>query len=183
VCTSDIPEPILFPCTKIQNINQNRHPKRLEWTSSNHVQDPQLLVSVDAKISGDNTSIQNTTAYTSHGNINPASLITSGTYSTGNRLRNHIMFPVEKPSMLNTIGQRIPERSISMMNLLHELLDKIAESTGTHLWKGFITFGSASAGVLAVFIIVLIKLIIHTIIHGYALHSIYRCGIHFLTVI
>jgi len=64
--------------------------------------------------------------------------------------------------MMNTIarramGQRIPERNISMMNLLDEQsLDKIAESAGTHLWKGFITFGSASAGILAgiVFIIV-----------------------------
>jgi len=71
---------------------------------------------------------------------------------------------MEKPSILNTIargamGQRIPE-SISMMNLLDEQsLDKIAESAGTHLWRGFITFGSANAGILAVFIIVqLIKL-------------------------
>jgi len=95
---------------------------------------------------------------------------------------------MEKPSMMNTIAraamrQRIPERNISMMNLLDEQsLDKIVESAGTHLWKGFITFRSASAGILAgiVFIIVrLIKLIIVTIIHGYALHSIsIRCGIH-----
>jgi len=93
-------------------------------------------------------------------------------YSIGDldRFRNHIMFPMEKPSMLNTIargaiGQRIPEVSISIMNLLDERsLDKIAESAGIHHnWKDFITFGSASAGVLAVFIIVrLIKLIIDT---------------------
>jgi hypothetical protein len=59
------------------------------------------------------------------------------------------MFSVEKPSMLNTIargamGQCIPEGSISMMYLLDEKsLDKIAESAGTRLWKGFVTFGSA----------------------------------------
>jgi len=60
-----------------------------------------------------------------------------------------------------------------MMNLLDEQsLDKIAENVGTRLWKGFVTFGSASAGVLAVFIIVrFIKLIIDTIIHGYALST------------
>jgi len=52
------------------------------------------------------------------------------------------------------------------MNLLDEQLDKIAENVGTRLWKGFVTFGSASAGVLAIFIIVrLIKLIIDTIIY------------------
>jgi len=58
-----------------------------------------------------------------------------------------------------------------MINLLVEKsLDKIAENTGTCLWKGFVSFRSASAGILAIFIIIrLIKLIIDTIIHGYAL--------------
>jgi len=98
------------------------------------------------------------------------------------------MFLVEKLSMLNTIGamrQRISEGSIFVMNLLDEKsLDKIAESAGTHLWKGFVTFGSASAGILAIFVIVrLIKLTINTIIHEYALHSIYGCGIHLLSAI
>jgi len=51
---SDIPEPILLPRTKIQNINQNRHSKRLQWTLPHHVQDSRFLVSVDVKISGDN---------------------------------------------------------------------------------------------------------------------------------
>jgi len=39
--------------------------------------------------------------------VNPASLATSGIYSTGDldRLRNHIMFPVEESSMLNTIAR------------------------------------------------------------------------------
>ncbi|KAH0944368.1 hypothetical protein HN011_001394, partial [Eciton burchellii] len=50
--------------------------------------------------------------------------------------------------------------------------------------KVFITFGSASAGILAVFIFArLVKLIIETIIHGYALHSFYGCGIHLLVAI
>jgi len=67
---------------------------------------------------------------------------------------------VEKPSMLNIIAreamvQCLPEGSISMINLLDEQsLDKIAENAGTHLWKNFVTFGSANAGVLAVFIMV-----------------------------
>ncbi|KAH0944445.1 hypothetical protein HN011_009617, partial [Eciton burchellii] len=124
--------------------------------------------------------------------VNPAFLATSGIYSSSDleRLRSHELHHVEKPSMLNTIargaiGQRIPEGSISMINLLDEKsLDKIAESAGARIWKGFITFGSASAGVLAVFIIArLAKLIIDTIIHGYALHSFYGCGIHLLAAI
>ncbi|XP_025985770.2 uncharacterized protein LOC113002854 [Solenopsis invicta] len=97
------------------------------------------------------------------------------------------MFPVEKPSMLNTIargalGEIIPSGSISMINLLDEdSLNKIAESAGAKAWKGFVTFGSASAGVLAIFIIIrVVKLIIDTLIHGYALHSVYGWSMHLL---
>lgn len=121
--------------------------------------------------------------------VSPDALATSGIYSSEDldRLRDHIMFPVEKPSMLNTIargalGQNIPGGSIALMNLLdEEALDKIAESAGKRLWNGFVTFGSASAGVLAIFVIArVIKLIIDTIIHGYALHRIYGWSIHLL---
>jgi len=81
------------------------------------------------------------------------------------------MFPVEKLSVLNTIargamGRRIPKEIIAMLNLLDEKsLDKIAESAGARLWKGFGTFESASADILAIFIIVrFIKLLVDTII-------------------
>ena len=119
--------------------------------------------------------------------VTPAALATSGIYSDEdlNRLRNHIMFPVEKPQMLNTLargamGHNIPSGSISMTNLFDERsLERIAESAGTRLWQGFITFGSASAGVIAIFLIIkLIKLIVDTIIHGYALHSVYGWSLH-----
>ncbi|KYQ49730.1 hypothetical protein ALC60_11197 [Trachymyrmex zeteki] len=124
--------------------------------------------------------------------ISPAELATSGIYSDEDlsRLRNHIMFPVEKPRMLNTLareamGHNIPPGSISMTNLFDEKsLEKIAESVGARLCKGFITFGSASAGVMAIFLIInLIKLIVDTIIHGYALHSVYGWSLHLLGTI
>jgi len=55
-----------------------------------------------------------------------------------------------------------------------QAIDRIAERADHRLWERFVTFGSASAGVLAIFVIIkVIKLIIDTIIHGYALHSIY----------
>jgi len=79
--------------------------------------------------------------------VNPASLATSGISTSDlNRLRNHTMFPVEKSSMLNTTArgamkQCIPKGSLFMMNLLDEQsLDKMAESTGTCLWKSFVIF-------------------------------------------
>lgn len=124
--------------------------------------------------------------------ISPDSLASSGIYTNEDldRLRDHIMFPMEKPSMLNTIargamGQPIPEGSVSISKFLDEdTLNKIAENTGERLWKGFISFGSASAGILGIFIVVrLAKLIIDTLIHGYALHSVYGWSVHLLGAI
>jgi len=100
------------------------------------------------------------------------------------------MFPVERHATLDTIargamGHTIPAESISLSNLLdEESLDRIAESAGQKLWQGFITFGSASAGILAIFMIFrFVKLIIDTLIHGYALHSIYGWSAHLLGAI
>jgi len=68
--TSNIPETILFPRTEVRRrILIKTDSKRLQRTSPNHVQDLQLLVLIDAKIGGDNTSIQpyqHTAAYVSH---------------------------------------------------------------------------------------------------------------------
>lgn len=119
--------------------------------------------------------------------VNPSSLASSGIYSDDdiNRLRDHIMFPIEKPSLLNTLaqgamGRPIPPGSISMYNLLDEKsLDQIAESTGKKIWNWLTTFGSASAGVLAIILIFrLIKLTVDTVIHGYAIHSVYGWSVH-----
>lgn len=124
--------------------------------------------------------------------VSPSSLATSGIYSSEDldRLRNHIMFPVEKPSMLNTLargamGQSVPPGSISLIHLLDEQsLDRIADSAGRKVWRGFMDFGSASAGILGIILILrLAKLVIDTIIHGYALHSMYGWSLHLLGAI
>lgn len=121
--------------------------------------------------------------------VSPTDLATSGIYSSEDldRLRTHIMFPVEKPSMLNNLargamGGDTRSSGVSLLNLLDEkTLDKIAESAGAKLWNGFMTFGSASAGVLAIILVIrLAKLIVDTIIHGYALHSVYGWSLHLL---
>jgi len=67
-----------------------------------------------------------------------------------------------------------------MTNLLdEETLDKIAESAGERIWKAFTSFGSVSAGVIGIVLIFrFIKLIVDTLIHGYALHSIYGWSVH-----
>lgn len=124
--------------------------------------------------------------------VSPDTLATSGIYTEEDltRLRNHIMFPVDRPAMLNIIahgamGGNVPPGTISLSNLLDEQsLDRIAEGAGRKLWRSFVSFGSASAGVLAIFVIIRsIKLIIDTIIHGYALHSIYGWSLHLLGAI
>lgn len=121
--------------------------------------------------------------------LTPGSLATSGIYSQADidKLRNYIMFPAEKPALLNTMargmtGHAVQDGSVSLYNLLDEQsLQKIAESTASRIWGGFITFGSATAGVLGVLIVVrLIKLTIDIIIHGYALHSAYGCSLYVL---
>jgi len=74
--------------------------------------------------------------------VNPTSLAASGIYSSEDldRLRTHIMFPVERPSMVNNIvreamGESVPSGSISMLNLLDEdSLNKIAETAGESVW-------------------------------------------------
>lgn len=124
--------------------------------------------------------------------ISPANLATSGIYSNGDleRLRNHIMFAVEKPSIINTLakgatGERIPAGSLNTYNLFDEKsLEELAESIGSKVWHGFLTFGSMSAGVFAIFFILhIIKTVADTIIQGYALHSVYGCSIHLLGAI
>lgn len=114
--------------------------------------------------------------------LNPGSLASSGIYSDNDlsKLRDHIMFPVERPALMNTIvrgatGHHIPADSISMYNFLDEkTLSKIASSTSEKIWGGFITFGSASVGILGIWIVIrLIKMIIDILLHGYAIYTVF----------
>lgn len=109
-------------------------------------------------------------------------LATSGIYTTNEieDLRDRIMFPAEKPALLNniargSIGYAIPQGSISLKNFLDsETLDNLAESTAKRLWNGFEKFGIVSAGLFAILTIFsILKSIIDTCIHGYTLHSLY----------
>lgn len=119
----------------------------------------------------------------------PAPLAVSGLYADKEieRLRDHIMFPAEKPALLHEIARRITghdigSNAVSVYNLLdEEALNKIADNTASRLWKGFVNFGSATAGIMGIFIIIrVIKVVIDTLLHGYALHSVYGCSLHLL---
>lgn len=116
-------------------------------------------------------------------------LATSGIYTSNDldRLKEHIMFPVERPTVVDNIvraatGQRVPLNGISLNNLLDEAsIETIASSAMDRLWGGFLKFGTATAGIIGVFLIIkAIKAIIDILIHGYALHTIYGWSIHLI---
>ena len=118
---------------------------------------------------------------------NPGELAVSGIYSQLDleKLRDLIMFPAEKAAILNNMARRITgeptiDRGFSITTLLDEAAwDEITKNTWDRMWNSFITFGTLSAGFIGVIIIFrMIKLIADTIIHGYALHTIYGWSIH-----
>lgn len=120
---------------------------------------------------------------------NPGSLAASGIYSDKDleHLRDHIMFPAEKSGILNAMargakGEPTISQGLSLSHLLDEdSIKRITENTWKKIWGKFITFGNASAGVIGVyFFIRVIKLIMDTVIHGYAIHTIYGWSLHLL---
>ena len=95
------------------------------------------------------------------------------------------MFPVEKSSLLNDVaremhGHIVDANDGTLMKLMNEdTMEKIIESPWDRLWKKFMTFGTASAGVIAILLILqAIKMVIEVIINGFLLHRIYGWSIH-----
>ena len=80
---------------------------------------------------------------------NSSSLATSGIYSQSDlgQLRDHIMFPAEKPMILNSLAREITghptiNQGISLTNIFNEdVIDKIAESAWGRFWTSFTSYG------------------------------------------
>ena len=84
--------------------------------------------------------------------INSAELATNCIYTEQelDQLRERIMFPVEKPALLNDLAREI-------------------ESTWSKMWSRIITFGTFSAGIIAIIMLIqFFKTLIDIIIQGYA---------------
>jgi len=86
--------------------------------------------------------------------ISPGSLAANDIYSDNDleTLRDHIMFPAEQPSVLNTVTQGMGQPGFmngsSFSNLLDEAsIEKIAMSAWEKFWNRFLIFGNVSAGV------------------------------------
>jgi len=125
--------------------------------------------------------------------VNPGSLATSGIYSQSDlmALRDHIMFPAERPAMLNTLARGMMGQPTTMhggssfANILDEAsVEKIATSAWNKIWSKFLIFGNISAGLLGIYLAArAIKLILDTIVHGYALHTVYGWSVYLLGAI
>uniref|UniRef100_A0ABD2X044 Uncharacterized protein n=1 Tax=Trichogramma kaykai TaxID=54128 RepID=A0ABD2X044_9HYME len=121
--------------------------------------------------------------------VSPESLAISGIYSEKDtrKLRDLIVFPLERGAVLNKIlksatGQQVNTEGISISPFLTEkILNDIASNTWNKVWNGFTSFGTASAGLKGLFMCIrMIKLIVDTTIHSYALYTIYGWSLHLL---
>ena len=124
--------------------------------------------------------------------ISPDYLATTGIYSEKDieQLKQHIMFPVERPGYLNDIaremhGLPITDHSGTILKLLNkEAVEIIIQSTWDRAWTKFMAFGTASAGIIAILMIFqIIKMIIEILINGFLLHKVYGWSIHLLAAI
>ena len=97
------------------------------------------------------------------------------------------MFPAERPALLNTIARGIMGRTVSLQggsisNLMDKMaIEKIVASTWNRFWSKFLIFGNVSAGLLGIYLLIrAIKLILDTLVHGYALHTVYGWSLYLL---
>ena len=110
---------------------------------------------------------------------NPAELATSGIYTEKelDQIRERIMFPVERPAVLNVLAREMRGHPLgnsegSLLKLLNEnAMEKIIDNTWTRIWTKFLTFRTISAGIIA--ILTIIKITFNIILQGYAIHSVY----------
>ena len=116
-------------------------------------------------------------------------LATSGIYTEKDleELKDRIMFSVEQPAVINQVareihGHPITDNEGTIGKLLNEnAIEKLVENTWNHMWNKFITFGSISAGVFAILMVIQgIKMLVDTIMNGYALHRMYGWSVHLL---
>jgi len=90
--------------------------------------------------------------------ISPGALATSEIYSQEDleELKDHIMFPAERPIILNIVARGIIGQSTllyggSISNLIDEAsVEKIAISTWHKFWDKFLIFGNISVGMLGI---------------------------------
>lgn len=124
--------------------------------------------------------------------VSPGALATSGIYTQGDldELRDHIMFPAERPAVLNTVARGVMGETTyinggPIPNFMDEAsIKKFIVSTWQKFWGKFLIFGNVSAGLFGIYMCIrAIKLILDTLVHGYALHTVFGCSVYLIGAI
>ncbi|CAB0043203.1 unnamed protein product [Trichogramma brassicae] len=109
-------------------------------------------------------------------------LATGGVYSkkVQKKYRDLIVFPLERPAVLNQVamtvsGKHTSRDGITIAGFLDEaMLEKIATSTWTRVYASCLNFGTLSAAVIGLIMLLrLIKLCIDATIRSYVLYEIF----------
>ena len=97
------------------------------------------------------------------------------------------MFPVERAGVLSDLAYEIQGNNVgrsegTIFKLFNEeAVKKLADTTWNRMWDRFMTFGTASAGILAIIIILRVfKIVVDIIVRGYTLHQALGWGLHLL---
>ena len=97
------------------------------------------------------------------------------------------MFLIECPAVLNDLAREMQGHQLTVSEgrilkpLNEDAIEKLLDSTWDWMWSCCLAFGTVSAGIIAIMMIIhLIKAVVNIIIQDYALHFICRCSIHLL---
>ena len=176
----NVQERIQFSNSEEQDINQKGDQERVQLYTTPDLQNPRYMLPTPPKSS--RQLPLHPIAKSKWQYMDPHKLANRGIYSADNveKLKEHIMFPVEKAAFIDGLVQGAPGRDHATETLqIHSLLDedtleKIANYTVQKIWNGFLKFGSVSAGIMGIYITWrIIKTIINTNLNGIALHKVY----------
>lgn len=96
------------------------------------------------------------------------------------------MFPIEKMAVLTTValgmlGRDVPQELSIVPFLENPNVQGMLNNTWEKIWGKFLVFGTASAGVMGLYILgKIIKFLLDIGIHAYALYEIYGFSFHLL---
>lgn len=121
---------------------------------------------------------------------NPANLATGGIYSEADleTMRGRIMFTMEQNVVMETMARQFTNGSHESPSLLYalneDILEHLAESAWSRTWGKFTGFGTYCSGIIGIIMCLrIIKLLVDTVVHGYALHSVYGWSIYLVGAI
>ena len=101
-------------------------------------------------------------------------------------IKERTMFPIEQMAVLSTValgmlGRDVPDQLSIVPFLENEEVEGVLTKTWGKVWGKFLIFGTASAGIMGLYIIGrIVKFILDTGIHALTLYEIYGFSFHLL---